>query len=151
MGSLHLFRDLPEVRSYSAGEYIFRAGEPGYSMYMVIEGEVDLLVGSAVVETATPGAFLGEMALIIPARRSASARAKTDCRVFPIDETRFQSLVRDTPSFALDVMKVLAVRLHRTTADVASRRRAGGERAPARRARKKKRAVIARPTTRRNA
>lgn len=138
MGSIHLFRNLPEVRPYAAGEYIFRAGEPGYTMYMVIEGEVDLLVGNAVVETATPGAFLGEMALIIPARRSASARARTDCRVFPIDETRFQSLVQDTPSFALDVMKVLAVRLHRTTAHVTSNRGAGRKRAPARRTRKKK-------------
>jgi CRP-like cAMP-binding protein len=133
-----LFRNLPEVRPYAAGEYIFRAGEPGYTMYMVIEGEVDLLVGKAVVETATPGAFLGEMSLIIPARRSASARARTDCRVFPIDETRFQSLVQDTPSFALDVMKVLAVRLHRTTVHVTSSRGAGRKRAPARRIRKKK-------------
>jgi len=138
VGSLHLFRDLPEVRSYSAGEYIFRAEEPGYTMYMVIEGEVDLLVDDAVVETATPGAFLGEMALIIPARRSASARARTDCRVFPIDETRFQSLIKDTPSFALDVMKVLAVRLHRTTARAASHSRAGVRRAPTRRSRRKK-------------
>lgn len=138
MGSIHLFRNLPEVRPYAAGEFIFRAGEPGYTMYMVIEGEVDLMVGNAVVETATPGAFLGEMALIIPARRSASARARTDCRVFPIDETRFQSLVQDTPSFALDVMKVLAVRLHRTTAHINSGRGTGRKRAPARRARKKK-------------
>ena len=118
MGPLHLFRDLPEVRLFSSGEYIFRKGEAGNAMYMVIEGEVDLLVGRVVVETARPGAFLGEMALILPARRSASARARTDCRVFPIDAARFEALVRETPSFALDVMKALALRLRRTTEHV---------------------------------
>jgi len=119
MGSLHLFRDLPEIEPFSSGEYIFRKGDAGTAMYMVIEGEVDLLVGRVMVETARPGAFLGEMALILPARRSASARARTDCRVFPIDAARFQTLVRETPSFALDVMKALALRLRRTTEHMA--------------------------------
>jgi CRP/FNR family transcriptional regulator, cyclic AMP receptor protein len=119
MGSLHLFRDLPEVRPFAPGEYIFRKGDAGTEMYMVIEGEVDLLVGRAVVETAKPGAFMGEMALILPSRRTASARARTDCRIFPIDAERFQELVRETPSFALDVMKALALRLRRTTEHMA--------------------------------
>jgi CRP/FNR family cyclic AMP-dependent transcriptional regulator len=135
MGTLHLFRDLPEIRPFSAGEYIFRKGEAGDAMYMVIEGEVDLLVGRAVMETAKPGAFLGEMALILPATRTASARARTDCRVFPIDTTRFQSLVRDVPSFALDVMRALADRLRRANAHVASGRAGAGRRAPSRRRR----------------
>ena len=119
MSPLHLFRDLPEVRLFSPGQYIFRKGDDGSHMYMVIEGEVDVLVGRAVVETARPGAFLGEMALILPSRRTASARARTDCRVFPIDAARFQELVSETPSFALDVMKALALRLRRTTEHVA--------------------------------
>jgi CRP-like cAMP-binding protein len=135
MGPLHLFRDLPEVTPFASGEYIFRKGDAGNSMYMVIEGEVDLLVGRVVVETAKPGAFLGEMALILPARRSASARARTDCRVFPIDAARFQALVRETPSFALDVMKALALRLRRTTEHMALAHPAARARSRARRRR----------------
>jgi CRP-like cAMP-binding protein len=137
MGSLHLFRDLPEVRPFSSGETIFRKGEAGNAMYMVIEGEVDLVVGGVVVETAKPGTFLGEMALIIPARRSASARARTDCRVFPIDAARFQQLVQETPSFALDVMKALALRLRRTTEHMTSGHAAPRGRARIRRGRPK--------------
>ncbi len=121
MGSIHLFRDLPEIKTYAAGEYIFRKGEQGSAMYMVIEGDIELVVGRLVVETARPGAFIGEMALIDDATRSASARAKNDARVFPIDEVRFQSLVKENPSFALDVMKALALRLRRTNEKVASR------------------------------
>lgn len=121
MGSIHLFRDLPEIKAFAAGEYIFRKGEQGSTMYMIIEGDIELVVGRLVVEIAHPGAFIGEMALIDDATRSASARAKNDARVFPIDEARFQSLVEDTPSFALDVMKALALRLRRANEKVASR------------------------------
>jgi CRP-like cAMP-binding protein len=111
MGSLRLFRNAPEVLPVAAGQYIFRAGEAAKLMYMIIEGEVDLMLGDTVVETATEGSFIGEMALIDEEPRSASARARSDSRVFPIDEARFQSLVRDTPFFALQMMKTLARRL----------------------------------------
>jgi len=121
MGSIHLFRDLPEIKIFAPGEYIFRKGETAHAMYMVIEGEIELVVGRVAVETALPGSFIGEMALIDDAPRSASARAKGECRVFPIDEARFNTLVQETPSFALDVMKALALRLRRTNEKIASR------------------------------
>lgn len=111
MGTLHLFRNLPEVIAVAAGSYIFRSGETAKVMYLIIEGEVELMVGDAVVETAGEGAFIGEMALIEDKPRSASARARSDCRVFPIDAERFQLLVRETPFFALQVMQTLARRL----------------------------------------
>ena len=118
MGSLHLFRNAPEVLIVAPGKYIFRNGESSKVMYLIIEGEVDLMVGDTVVETAAEGTFIGEMALIDEEPRSASARAKSDCRVFPIDEARFQSLVRDTPFFALQMMKTLARRLRNMDARI---------------------------------
>jgi CRP-like cAMP-binding protein len=111
MATLHLFRDAPEVLAFAAGKYIFREGEAAKVMYLIIEGEIDLLLGETVVETADQGSFIGEMALIDDAARSASARAQSDCRVFPIDAAHFQSLVRETPFFALQVMQTLARRL----------------------------------------
>ena len=116
MPSLHLFRDAPEVIVVATGDYIFRMGESARVMYLIIEGEVDLMLGDTVVETAKEGAFIGEMALIDDEPRSASARAVGECRVFPIDETRFQSLVQETPFFALQMMKTLARRLRRMDA-----------------------------------
>jgi len=118
MGSLHLFRNAPEVLPVAAGKYIFRKGEAAKVMYLIIEGEVDLMLGDTVIETATEGTFIGEMALIEEEPRSASARARSDCRVFPIDEARFQSLVRDTPFFALQMMKTLARRLRNMDARI---------------------------------
>jgi CRP-like cAMP-binding protein len=118
MATLHLFRNAPEVIAVAAGKYIFRIGEAAKVMYLIIEGEVDLMLGDTVVETAREGAFIGEMALIDDEPRSASARAHSDCRVFPIDEARFQSLVKETPFFALQVMKTLARRLRKMDARI---------------------------------
>ena len=113
MPTLQLFRNAPEVISVAAGKHIFRIGEAAKVMYLIIEGEVDLMLGDTVVETAGEGVFIGEMALIDDEPRSASARARSDCRVFPIDEARFQSLIKETPFFALQVMKTLARRLRK--------------------------------------
>lgn len=118
MATLHLFRSAPEVIAVAAGKYIFRIGEAAKVMYVIIEGEVDLMLGDTVVETSGEGAFIGEMALIDDEPRSASARARGDCRVFPIDEARFQSLVKETPFFALQVMKTLARRLRKMDARI---------------------------------
>ncbi len=113
MGSLRLFRNAPEVIPVPAGGYIFRKGEAAKVMYLIIEGEVELMLDDTVVETAEEGSFIGEMALIDDEPRSASARARGDCRVFPIDEARFQLLVKETPFFALQMMKTLARRLRK--------------------------------------
>jgi len=118
MASLHLFRNEPDVVAVAAGNFIFRSGEVAKVMYMIIEGEVDLMLGDTVLETAGEGAFIGEMALIDDEPRSASARARGNCRVFPIDEARFQSLVKETPFFALQVMKALARRLRNMDARI---------------------------------
>jgi CRP/FNR family cyclic AMP-dependent transcriptional regulator len=80
-------------------------------MYVVKEGEVEVLVRDRVVETIGPRGILGEMALIDRNPRSASALAKTDCQLVPIDEARFTYLVQQTPYFAIEVMRVMARRL----------------------------------------
>lgn len=120
MGTAHLFRDAPEVIAFPAGSLIFQFGQPGKNMYMVIEGEVEMIVGNKVVDTVGSGAFIGEMALIDDSPRSASARAKSDVRVFPIDAEKFESLVKETPFFGLDVMRTLAQRLRHLDAMVSA-------------------------------
>ncbi len=116
-GSPYLVRFASDQRAFAAGQLIFSAGDPGDVMYVVKEGAVDVLVHGRVVETIEPGGILGEMALIDREPRSASALAKTDCQLVPIDEARFKYLVQQTPYFALEVMRAMARRLrHMDTA-----------------------------------
>ena len=119
MINLHIFCHT-ETRDLSAGETIFEQGETGTAMYVVAEGEVEILSGSVVLETARPGSVIGEMALIDHALRSATAVAKTDCKLVAVDQRRFEFLVQQTPYFALEVMQLMAERLRRANSRIAA-------------------------------
>ena len=103
-----------DTQAFKAGQLIFKEGEPGKVMYVISEGEVDILVGSLLVETAGPGSIVGEMALIDHGPRSASAKARTDCKLVVVDQERFEFLVAQTPFFAIEVMQIMADRFRRT-------------------------------------
>ena len=97
--------------AYAAGETIFRQGASGDYMYIVVEGEVDIVADGLCVRTVGKGGLVGEMALIDASPRSADVVARTDCLLTPVDERRFLFLVHETPMFALQVMSVMAERL----------------------------------------
>jgi CRP/FNR family cyclic AMP-dependent transcriptional regulator len=111
-----VFRFADDFESFTAGQPIFTAGQPGEVMFVVKEGEVDVLVNGKVVDTVGQGGLLGEMALIDKQPRSATAIAKTDCKLVSVNEQRFQRLVQQTPHFALQVMRVMAQRLRQMNA-----------------------------------
>ena len=113
MNPADLFRQETDTTDLSPGEAVFREGDKGDVVYVVLEGSVDIVVGGTVVETAARGAVLGEMALIDDSPRSASAIAKTASRLVAIDRRRFQFMVQQTPNFSIHVMKVMAERLRR--------------------------------------
>jgi CRP-like cAMP-binding protein len=109
--SLTILNHAGEPQVYLDGENVFTAGEHGTAMYAVINGEVEIVVNGIVVETVGGGGVFGEMALIEHLERSATARAKGKADVVMIDEKRFLFLVANHPTFALDMMRVLASRL----------------------------------------
>jgi CRP/FNR family cyclic AMP-dependent transcriptional regulator len=107
------FANEAEPRACEAGEVIFRTWDMGSEMYVVLEGEVELTIDSKVLETLGPGEPFGEMALIDQAPRTATAIAKTPCKLVVIPERRFLFLVQRNPEFALQIMKVMADRLRK--------------------------------------
>lgn len=115
MVTIDIFKDEENTESFSAGQTIFKEGEPGELMYVIQDGEVDILAKDQLVETIGPGGVLGEMALLDASARSATAIAKTDCKLVPLDARRFQIHVHHTPYFAIQVMRVMADRLRRMT------------------------------------
>ena len=110
---LSLFSVEENPRICEAGETIFREYDMGAEMYVVLEGEVDLAIGPTGVETLGPGEPFGEMALIDQAPRTATATARTACRLAVIPEKRFLFMVQTAPQFALQIMKVMADRLRK--------------------------------------
>ena len=106
-----MLRGVLDSFQLAPGEVLFRQGDEGDEMYVVLEGSLDILIGDTIVETASNGGIVGEMALIDDAARAASAVASTTCRLVGIDQKRFHLLVQSNPSFSTYVMKVLADRL----------------------------------------
>ena len=114
--TMDLFAIENDPRVCDAGEVIFREYDMGAEMYVVLDGQVELRIGDRVVETLGPGEPFGEMALIDQAPRTATALAKTDCRLAVIPEKRFLFMIQTTPHFALRLMKVMADRLRKMNA-----------------------------------
>ncbi len=111
MNPAELFRHETDTVQLAPGDFLFREGDHGDKMYVLLEGEMEIRLGESVFENAAVGALLGEMALIDDSPRTADALAKSACRLAPIDQRRFQFLVQQHPYFATHVMKTLAGRL----------------------------------------
>lgn len=116
MNLAELFDQQTDTVQLAPGEFLFREGDNEDKMYVLLDGEMEIRLGSYVVETAEEGALIGALSLIERSPRPADALAKTASRLAPISEQRFDFLVQQYPRFARHVMKELAARLRHTTA-----------------------------------
>lgn len=93
------------------GEMIFKEGDTAKELYVIQSGQVEIQLGNRLLDTLEPNDLFGEMALIDGALRSATAIAKTDVVLVPMSKKDFLTLIGRAPSFAVDVMSILARRL----------------------------------------
>jgi len=114
MTQINLWKHERDTLALQPGEVLFREGDQDDVMFAVVEGQVELSRNGVVIEDVGPGGIVGELALIDPAPRSATARARTEARVARVDKKVFTFLVQEHPTFALQVMAVMAQRLRRT-------------------------------------
>lgn len=113
MALQNLFLQSTNFFTFEAGQVIFERGDGSDYMYGIVDGEVDIRVGETVIETIGGGSVFGEMALIDDEPRSATAVARTECRVVQLDAPAFHEMIALHPDFALDVMKIMAARMRR--------------------------------------
>lgn len=111
MPNPQLFRFDASPTIYEPGDTIFREGDVCTVMYVLVEGSVELRRGDEPLEVVEPGGVFGEMALVEHSTRTATAVALTRTVLSEVDERRFNYLVQNTPTFALDVLRALAHRL----------------------------------------
>ena len=113
MTEINMFRNSRDAETVPPGEVLFREGEAGEVMIAIADGTVELSHGGAVLEKLGPGNIIGEMALIDSRPRSATATTATEARIVRVDKDHFTYLVQEHPTFALQVMAVMAERLRR--------------------------------------
>ena len=124
---LKLLSFTSERVSYMAGEEFIKQGEVGESAFVIMSGEVEVIIettdGPLTVGTIGANQLVGEIALLHSGRRTASLRAKTAVSCLLLSKDVFFHLLREFPDFALAVMRDLAARLERVTAQLSDARR----------------------------
>ena len=105
---LEMFRYSKKYDTYLPGDTIFKKGSMGGIMYIILEGEIEIYVDGSVVGKLFDGQVLGEMELVEDEPRSATAIAKTETKIVPIDRETFLFIIKEEPLFALFVIKDLS-------------------------------------------
>jgi CRP-like cAMP-binding protein len=111
---------------FQPGQELFRQGDPGDAAYLIISGEADVVAetpaGEVPVATVGQNAVVGEIAILCDVPRTATVRAGTRLETLKIEKEHFLRLLREFPNIAVEVMRELADRLLKTTAELSQAR-----------------------------
>lgn len=104
-----LLAESVDHRSFAAGETLFKAGDPGEALFVVVSGEVEISVTDhagqkIVLSTCTHGDAFGELAMLDAGPRSATATALTETEVLEVDRNDLLLLVKKRPEAALHLL-----------------------------------------------
>ena len=112
---LKLLAFTSERVAYEGGEILFRQGDMGDAAYIVMEGEVEVLVeapgGPVTVATLGRDAVVGEIAILCDVPRTATVRARQRVVCLRIAKDLFLRLINEFPQMAVAIMCDLALRL----------------------------------------
>jgi CRP-like cAMP-binding protein len=134
--TLHSLAEHAQKRVYLPGEQVVREGEPGEELFVVMEGEADVVIKTG--DQTTPvaalkkGQFFGEMSLLTGAPRSATVQAKSQLTVTVIGKNAMSQVISCTPGLAEQFGTILTTRQSaltatRETADRVSKLRSAAE------------------------
>ncbi|MGD9526980.1 patatin-like phospholipase family protein [Pseudonocardia sp.] len=97
------------VRSFAAGEWVFRRDDPGDSVFLVLSGRVEIVdAAGAVIRVLGASSAVGELALLTGAPRTASVRVRRDAELLEISADRFDQLLADAPELGVVLARYLA-------------------------------------------
>jgi thioredoxin reductase (NADPH) len=101
-------------RVTAVGDLLFKAGEASYDLFVVLEGEAQLVrfdtPDAAAIVSYGPGGFIGELNLLTGQRRSLSCRVSRAGRVLVIAEVEFRQLMSARPALAETIFRALLAR-----------------------------------------
>jgi CRP/FNR family cyclic AMP-dependent transcriptional regulator len=137
LGKIPIFKFLPEedhislvslwkMKTMKAGEVLFRKGEPGSAMYVIEEGEIEIIlpvdppVNEVQLSILKEGEFFGELSLFADTPRTATARALVDTRLVEMQRGDFITFVMERPSVGISMLSEMAKRLQLTNELISS-------------------------------
>ena len=110
-------------KMYEDGTLVIRQGDPGYVMYVVQQGKLDVLIKkdetNMKIAELKEGDIFGEMALFTKEARSATVRANGNARVMTIDKRGFFKRVHEDPTLAFNMLQKMSERIRHLNDEVA--------------------------------
>ena len=110
-------RELEEIASLAdeldmpEGRDLTREGAAGREFVVLVEGAADVMRHGRKVNSLASGDFLGEIALVTGAPRTATVTTTSPSRLLVITASDFRRLMRNSPSIQLKVLEALAARI----------------------------------------
>jgi CRP-like cAMP-binding protein len=109
---------------YKDGEVIICEGDEGKCMFVIQEGEVEVLIAGENdneirLGVRGEGEFFGEMAIFDRDVRSATVKALGDARVLTVDKKNFMRRVHEDPSLAFRLVETMSHRIRELGEEVA--------------------------------
>ena len=112
--------------SFDAGDYLFRQGESGTRMFLILDGKVEILVQEQgrllSIATYGPGEFVGEEAIVERGPYSSNGRAITSVRMLAVDRRHFLRRLNEDPTLTLSILRQLSRRVRALGGELASMR-----------------------------
>lgn len=121
---LRLLAFISERMTFRPGEMLCQQGEPGDSAYIILSGTADVLVDTGggqlrKVAEIKQNDVVGEISILCDTPRTATVSASSELIALNISKDNFFKILTEFPEVSLEVMRVLARRLERTTRDLA--------------------------------
>jgi CRP-like cAMP-binding protein len=119
---LKLLAFTSERVTYDAGQELFHQGDTADAAYIIVDGDVEVLVdtpkGPLAVATLGRNEFVGDIGILCDIPRTATVKAATRVTTLKISKDLFFRMVTDFPTMGVEIMRVLAHRLEQTTAQL---------------------------------
>jgi CRP-like cAMP-binding protein len=118
--------DAGDATSFEKGAFVYKEGDASREVYVIEEGEIELLQGGGKIVAARLGAgeLFGELAAVEQRPREMSARAASAARLITLDAAAFEALLRD-PEIAAQMIRRLSRRLLEALTPPVTAKRAG--------------------------
>jgi CRP/FNR family cyclic AMP-dependent transcriptional regulator len=122
LGRLALFVDLPQEEletiaasaeevSFREGEWIIRQGDPQSAVYVIVDGEVAVLIDDEERRVLSKGSFFGEVAVLLDEPATATIMTRTAVRCLVIQGSDIQAFLLSHPLVTYRILKAEARRL----------------------------------------
>ncbi len=109
-------------RTYRDGEILFSQGDVGDCLYVVQDGQLEIIVDRdgtpTVVRVAGKDELIGEMAVFQKETRSATVRARGEARVLTLDKKNFLRRINEDPSLAFRIIETMSRRVRELSQQV---------------------------------